>query len=404
MARLTKRFIDALDPPAEGELVVFDDRLPGFGVRLKRSGVISYFVQYRNAHGRSKRLTLGRHGVLTPDQARRKALTTLAEVTRGEDPAEERSARRGAVSFAVFSKRYLTDHVEARNKTSTARHVRSDLRNHILPALGTKPLEAIGRADIVRLHLKLRGTPNAANRVLRVLSKMMNEAEGWGLRPRGSNPCVAVKKFPEAKRQRFLNNAELVSLGEAISSEEASGELSPIAAALLRLIALTGCRGGEVISLRWEEVDLERRLLLLADSKTGAKVVPLAAPAIALLENLPRTSPFVFPSPRDRSRPYVEIKRAWHRVRTHACLPDVRLHDLRHTHASVGAAAGLSLQAIGKLLGHSQLSSTARYAHLVDDLMQEAASRVQERIATALDGKADAKVIPLRRQVPSATA
>lgn len=400
MICLTKRTIDALKAAPGEDLVVFDDQLPGFGVRVRPSGIKTYFIQYRNEYGRSKRFKVGRHGVLTPHQARVEARKLLASVASGEDPAELRSKAKAMPTLAEFSEEYLASHVDIHNKPSTRRHVRTDLKNHLLPAVGSKAVAEITQADVARLHMRLAKTPNAANRVLRVLSKMMNLAEASGLRARGTNPTVGVTKYRERSRERFLSHAELARLGTAISECVTDGKITATAGAMIRLLCLTGCRRNEVVSLLWEEVNLEAGFLALSDSKTGPKVVPLAPPAVQILMNLPKTSEYVFPSPRLVERPYAEIKRVWCAVRERAELADVRLHDLRHTHASVAAAAGLSLHAIGKLLGHRQASTTARYAHFGDDPLKEAAARVQLRIADALGQRADNEFSVITSRAP----
>jgi len=244
----------------------------------------------------------------------------------------------------------------------------------------------------------MRKTPALANRVMRVASGLFSYAIREGLLPADAiHPARGVTLYREKRRERFLTSGELVALGEALTRLESSGDLPTLLAEAIRLIVLTGCRVGEILGLSWAEVDLERRFLFLGDSKTGQKPVPLGAPAIEILKRLPRRSPWVFPSPKKAGAPYASIRRAWYDVRDRAGLPDVRIHDLRHTTASVAAECGISLQAIGKILGHSQVSTTARYAHLGDDLVKAAAERVQGRIVAALAGSPKAAVVPLRR-------
>lgn len=394
--RLTKRLVDALEAVDGKPVVAFDAVLPGFGVRALPSGVKSYFVQYRNRYRRLRWLTIGRHGVLTPSQARQRAQQLLGQVANGQDPAEEKLRTARSPSFRKFSDRFLEEHVDVYNKPSTRRHVRGDLKNHLLPAFGSRAVAEITRDDVARLHLSLRETPVAANRLLRVLSKMMNQAELWGLRPPHSNPCRGIKLYAQRRRERFLSAAEIKALGKAIVACEAKGTADPVAANAIRLILLTGCRPSEITGLRWKEVDIENFMLLLEDSKTGAKVVPLGAPACELLAGLDRDGEYVFPSPKKPGQAYKELRRPWHNVRDKAELPDVQLKDLRHTHASVAAQCGFSLPVIGKLLGHSQVSTTQIYTHWADDVVRHAAERVQGRLAAALSGRPDAEVIPMR--------
>jgi len=213
---------------------------------------------------------------------------------------------------------------------------------------------------------------------------MMNLAERWGMRPDGTNPCRHIERYREHRRERYLSAAETARLGDALAVLEREEKLSGAAAAAVRLLALTGARRGEVCTLRWEYIDWERACLRLPDSKTGAKVIPLAAPAIQLLSELPRRSEWCFPT-EEGSLP-LDLSRPWDRIRKRAQLPKVRIHDLRHTTASVLAAQGESLIIIGKLLGHTVPSTTARYAHLSDNPVRAAAERVGAQIARALSG------------------
>ena len=241
-------------------------------------------------------------------------------------------------------------------------------------------------------------TPYQANRVLALLSKVFNLAERWGLRPDGSNPCRHVERYPEKRRERYLSAEELARLGEVLTEVERASEEPASAIAAIRLLILTGCRRNEVLSLRWEEVDFERSLLLLADSKTGRKAVPVGAPTLALLAELPRLegNPHVLPGEKAGAH-FVGLAKVWQRIRKQAGLEDVRVHDLRHSFASVGAGAGLSLPIIGKLLGHTQAATTQRYAHLAADPVRQAADRISEEIAAAMSGKPKGEVTPIRR-------
>jgi len=398
-ARFTKRFVDGLEPVAGRRIVIFDAALAGFCVRVSPTGMKAYALKYRNRFGRQRWLTIGRHGILTPDQARQQARKHLRQVAEGLDPAQDKADAARAVTIKELSDRFLSDHVEVHNKRSTRRHVLSDLRNHILPAFGNRAVAELSTEEIAALHLSLRKTPVAANRLVRVLSKMMSLAELWGLRPPHSNPCRGIRMYTQRRRERFLSPSEITMLGEAIRSCEGKRLIDPLAANAIRLILLTGCRPSEITNLRWREVHLDQFFLRLEDSKTGAKVVSLGTPACELLASLPRSAERVFPSPRKAGAPYRELRRPWSHVRRRAGLLDIQLKDLRHTHASIAAQCGLSLPVIGKLLGHTQVSTTQIYAHWADDVLRQAAQRVQGQIAAALGGLPDAHLVPIRPEM-----
>lgn len=325
--KLTKRTVDAARAEA-GERFLWDPELPGFGLRVRPSGRRYYVVQYR-AKGRTRRLTLGPHGALTPDQARRNAAKLLAEARTGGDPAVEIRSATKSITVAELARRYLAQHAEPKKKPTSLRNDRLNLRLHVLPELGMLPLAAVTRQDVATLHHGLRETPTAANRVLALLSKMFNLAERWGLRADGTNPCRHVERFPEWRRERFLSDEELARLGRVLREVEEAGAASEEAVAAIRLLLLTGCRVSEILGLRWEDVDVERRCLRFPDSKTGAKRIPLNRAAIEVLEGLTPESIWVLPG-RVPDQPLVNLAKPWDRIRQLAKLDDVRLHDLRH--------------------------------------------------------------------------
>ncbi|HEV3073406.1 MAG TPA: tyrosine-type recombinase/integrase [Thermoanaerobaculia bacterium] len=393
MPKLTKRTVDALKPRPGRDLVVFDSEVSGFGVRIKPSGRKSYLIQYRNAGGRSRRLTIAGHGRMTAEEARDEAKQLLAAAARGQDPAEDRHRALRAPTVAQLAALYLERHARPRKKTAIADE--SMLRRYVLPAFGARKVEAITRGDVARLHHELGDKPLAANRVLALISVMFNLAESWGLRAPASNPCRHLKRYPERKRDRFLSAEEVQRLGEALL--EAQGIEHPSALAAIRLLLLTGARKSEILTLKWEHVDLERYALRLPDSKTGAKVIALGGAAAALLARLDRRegNPYVCWGNSDGGH-FIGLQHVWQRIRRRARLPEVRLHDARHSYASFGAAAGLGLPVIGALLGHKQPITTARYAHLANDPLRAAADRITGEIAAALDGRPLAEVLPLR--------
>ena len=367
------------------DTVFWDRDLTGFGVRVYPSGGKVYIAQARGPDG-PKRMTVGRHDVLHADQARQRAALIIARIKAGEEPVPLPLAARvnGGPTVADLAARYLEEHVEVRLKPNTQRQVRGVLRRHILPALGKMPLVAIERAQAVDLQQKLCDRPVTANTAVKVLSHMYRLGEGWGMVPEGCNPCRSVEKYPERRRERFLTDAEFDRLGRVLDEAVDSGSASPIAVAAIRLMMLTGCRKNEILTLRWTDVDLEAGELHLVDAKAGPRTVHLPPTAVRLLKTLPRREgcPWVFPG-EDREGRFSGggLDYVWQTVRTHAELEDVRLHDLRHSFASRALALGETLPVIGKLLGHNDIETTARYAHLARDSIHEAAERIAGSIA-----------------------
>ena len=399
MPKLTKRVIDATKPASDHDVFRWDAELRGFGLRVKPTGVKSYILQYRTMTGISRRVTIGQHGRLTADEARTQAKIQLGRVARGDDPAAEKASARDGISFSAFAERYLSDHAQSKKKPSSVRMDRINLRKHILPILGRKRLDTLGRADVIRLHQSMRATPGAANRCLALLSKMMNLAERWGNRPDGSNPCRHVEKYRENKRNRFLLAAELARLGAACQRCEQDGTISPSFLALVRLLIFTGARLSEIQKAQWDWVDFESGVLRLPDSKSGAKTIMLPAPALDVLTRLVRLdgNPYIITGKGDRY--LVDVWKQWAILREVAELKDVRLHDLRHSFASIGAAGGMSLNIIGGLLGHRQTQTTLRYAHLATDPLKAAANRIAGVIATTMNqAHANAEVVRLKRK------
>ena len=395
-SKLTKRTVDAANEPG----TVWDADLPGFGLRISKGGAKTYVLKYR-MHTRQCWYTLGRHGhpkagggVWTPQTARDEAVSLLGRVKDGVDPAGERAADRKSETVDEFHKRYLSDHAEAHNKASSVKETKRLLKKHIIPELGHIKVKDLSRSDVVKFHLSLKATPYLANRCLALVSNMLAKAEQWGVRADGSAPCRSITKFKEAKRERFLSATEANALGDALKAAE-KAKTNSHALGIIRLLAFTGARRSEIEGLKWSEVDLERSVLRLDDSKTGAKLIPLAPAAKLILADAPRIegSPYVFPAATGEGH-YQGLGKVWQAVRKAAGLEDVRLHDLRHTFASFGAAGGLSLPIIGKLLGHSQAATTQRYAHLADDPVARAADQVGNAVAAAMEG-APSEVVPI---------
>ena len=370
---ITGRTVERL--PAGGADAIYWDRdLAGFGVRVYPSGRKVYVVQSR-ARGAPRRVTLGTHGALSAEQARKRAAGVIDRIKRGEDADALRGCAEPTV--AELAQRYLSAHVAVNCNAHTARIYRGALDNHILPALGALPLGAVERTHVAALHYRLRETPRAANRALMVLAKMFSLAAAWGLVEEGTNPCRAIRRYRERKRERFLSRDEYRRLGAALAEAEAAGTASPYAVAALRLLLLTGCRLNEILTLRWDDVDRTAGEFRLRDGKTGARMVPLTPAADAVLAEIARVphNPWIVAGKAPGTH-LATITGAWYRVRTRAGLDDVRIHDLRHSFASRALAAGESLSMIGKLLGHADLQSTARYAHLEREREKLSATRV----------------------------
>jgi len=386
MTKLTKRVVDAAGIK-DTEHFIWDDELPGFGLRVLASGRKRYVVQYR-AGRRSRRISLGPAAVLTCEQARNRAITIIAATKNGEDPAARRDADRRAITVKELADRFDKEHIAIRLKPSTAKGYRRMLERVIVPALGRHRVTEVTRADVAKIHHDLRHIRYDANRSLEIISKMFNLAEMWGLRPDGSNPRKHIKKYPEEKRERFLSPAELRRVGDVLREMKAEGIELPFSIAAIRLLILTGCRLGEIMTLQWEHVDIPGKALRLPDSKTGAKVVHLGQPAVEVLAKIERVegNPWVIVGAKPGAR-LTDLQPFWQRVRARAGLKDVRIHDLRHTFASTAVAAGQGLPMIGKLLGHTQVQTTARYAHLAADPIKLAANHVSAAIGAQLDGR-----------------
>jgi integrase len=345
MAKLTKRTVDA--ERTEGrEKFVWDEDLPGFGLRVFISGKKSFVVQYKlgGRGGRTRRISLGLHGKLTAEEARRKAARLLAAVADGGDPATDRAEAKQALSVADLANLYLTEGpAEKPNKKASSWVTdRSNIERHVKPLLGRKIAKALTQADIAKFQADVaagkskadiktgkrgraivKGGRGTAARSLAVLGAMLHFAEGRKLIT--ENPAKGVRLLKGQKKERFLSEAEVATLAEVLSAMETERRLSATAADAARLLMLTGCRKSEIVSLRWEWVDFDRGCLRLPDSKTGAKVVPLAAAAMELLSGLQRTSTYVLPAAKGTGH-YTGLQKDWERVRARAGFPGLRLH------------------------------------------------------------------------------
>ena len=421
---LTKRSVDALTPGAKA-FIAFDSQVRGFGVRVMPSGVKTFILEYRpNGGGRAvakRRLKIGRFGSLTVDEAREKAKRAHARVELGADPCAEKAEQRAAVTVGGLIDAFIAEHVEPKCKGGTAEAHKIALEK-LRAAYGGLKAESLTRPQLASLHAKMRSHPYAANRFLAVISKAFNWAGRRGLVPEAHNPASRIERYRETQRERFLNTSELARLGEVLRQGETIGLpwtidaskpnakhapkesnrhriLDPHATAAIRLLILTGARLREILHVKWDEVDFERGVILLPASKTGKKTIYLSAAALEIFAGLPRIvgNPYVFPGGVE-AKPRVDLKKPWAAVAEAAKLEGVRIHDLRHSFASFGAGASMGLPIIGKLLGHTQPATTARYAHLDADPMRRAVETIGATIAGAMAGGQNGAV--LRRLRP----
>lgn len=389
--RLMDALVKALPAPAAGNRIHYDTDVKGFGVRVTKNGSRAFILNYRTRTGRERRYTIGNSPDWKTAAARDEARSLKQRIDRGEDPLAEVEADRAAPTVADMCQRFAEDHLP-RLRPITARDYKAQIDRDILPVLGRAKVEDVTFSDVDALHRKItrRGSPYAANRTLALLSKMVSLAVRWGWR--ADNPCKGVERNQEQKRHRYLSGAELARLTQALAEHD-----DQQAADIVRLLLLTGCRRGEAMAARWDQIDLEAGIWTKPGSTTKQKTehrVPLSAPARQLLARLQADADgadYVFAGRHGRGH-RVEIKTGWAQLCRAAGITGARLHDLRHTYASVLASAGLSLPVIGALLGHSQPATTARYAHLFDDPLRAATERVG---AIVMPGS-EADIVPLR--------
>jgi len=408
--KLTKRAVDDALPKAK-RYEIWDGEIRGLGLRVEASGTKTYILRYRPRNigpGAPKRfISLGRHGAITPDEARTRARAALGAVAAGKDPALERNQAQVAITCSELASLFLEEHVGAKRKKRTAKGYGAILRRYFFPALGKRKAELVTTAEIAKLHLSLMDRPYQANRLVAIIGSMYTFAARRGLVARGTNPTIGVERFREARRERFLGTEELKRLGETLRLAETDGLPWRLGAdarsnkhlpkepnqrtmfarevtLAFRLLLFTGARLREILHLEWAHVDLERGLLMLPDSKTGRKTIVLSAPALTILRHADRSSAFVIPGATP-DRPRSDLKKPWRAIQQYAGLEGVRVHDLRHTFASIGAGSSLGLPIVGKLLGHSQPATTARYAHLDADPLRRAADIIGGKIAGAME-------------------
>jgi integrase len=382
--RLTKLVVEKAEVKSQ-RYTIWDAELRGFGVKVQPSGTKSYFAYYRTQSGQQRKPAIGSHGKVTTEEARQIAKKWIAASVSGVDISENRKEARAAPLIRDLAQKYLNDYAACFKKPSSFNTDKSNLNNHVLPLIGTKKVSDVTRADIEDIKIAIKdgrtaarrkakfrgrsvttGGPGVANRTISLLSKMLGCAVDWGMR--SDNPALRIKKYPEHRKDRFLDTGEIHRLFRALEQSEIKGKESPHAIACLRLLLFTGLRLGEVRDVHWIDVDLARGILKLRDSKTGARTVPLNEQAILVLKKHRSTmvDQFVIQSATGNGRP--SLGKPWQRIRKLANIDDsANIHCLRHTFASWAVMGGLSLAQTGALLGHKSTQTTLRYAdHLTE--------------------------------------
>jgi integrase len=393
--RLTDTIVRNLPVPDRGSTIHWDSDAKGFGCRITRSGYRAFVIDYRRrSDGLQRQATIGPFPSWTTAMARQEAKRIRRDVDLGSDPVGEQAAERAAPTVADLCVRFDAEHV-AKLASHTQQDYRSMIRNNILPVLGKMKVAAVEFEHTERLHAAItKRAPVRANRVWQVGSKLFALAIKWRLR--SDNPWKGIRRNREHLRRRYIKPDELVRLTKALAEDR-----SQQAADVFRLLLLTGAREGEALSATWDQFDLTDGIWTKPHTATKQRrehVVPLSAPARQLLDRLHAqrsSSPWVFPG-RDGGRPRSDLKYAWRRVCKAAGISGLRIHDLRHSHASFLASVGFSLPVIGALLGHTSPATTARYSHLLDDSLRQAT----ERVGSIIENRGSAEIVPLDRRRP----
>lgn len=380
--KLTKGVVDGV-AVGSGGVIVWDTMIPGFAIKVSTTGKRTYFMKYRTKSGRQRKPNIGTHGPITCEQARQIAQSWAYLIANGKDPLSEREAAKASPTIEEFCRRVIEEDAKPRLKPRSIEEAERLIKNVIVPRIGSLKVSEIDRARIAKLHNELRATQPQANRVLSFLSKVFNLAERWGVRRDGTNPCRHIPRYPERPRDRFLSEEEIRRLMQTL-------ELPPFSespfALFVKLALLTGCRKSEILNLRWSEVDMNARVLRLADSKTGPRTCILNDMAVELLRNAKRAEgqEYVIAG-RSLDAPAVGVQKWWVRLRKAADLDaQVRIHTFRHTTASLAAATGQSLPQIGALLGHTDPDTTFRYAHHYEVSLRSSSNAVSTRVSDIL--------------------
>jgi integrase len=420
MAKLTKRSADAASAVGS-ELFLWDDELPGFGLRVKKSGARSFIVQYRNANGRSRRLTLGHYGVLTVEEGRRAAKLALAEVVKGADPAENKKLARGAMTIEELSKEYL-DKAEqgliltrrGRAKSSTTLYTdKGRINRHIIPLIGKRTVKDFTFTDANRFQRDVISGKSAADVKTKARGRaIVTGGKGTAARTMGllggifsyavsesyrsDNPINGIIRPKDGTHEWRLDDAAYRRLGKCLAAAEAAEEHWQRILAT-KAATLTGCRLDEIEGLLKTEVDAVHMALRLGDSKTGKSIRPIGSTAVAVLKaaSTKSNSKYVFPSITNDKKHHTGLTR-WLKKISAKDVPGITSHGLRHSFSSTAEDLGYSIPTIKALVGHSRASVTEGYIHKIDTALVSAANRIAQHIEAAMTGKKSERVVPLR--------
>ena len=374
--KLTNKKIDQLIPDTKS-YIVWDNEIRGFGVRVNLNSKKTFILKYRVGQGRSARVrkpVIGTYGVMKVDEARKIARKWLLEASEGNDPKE---VDKTSILLKDFCNVYLQQHANIKKKLSSVIEDKRLMRLHIIPNFGNICLKEITRSMITKHHQSMYQTPHGANRFLSLMSKMMNLAERWEYRPLNSNPCRHIERYKEEGRQIYLSMEQIEKIGHVIKQMEQTESIFVLSA--IKLLLFTGRRTGEILTLKWDYIDFENSKMNLPDTKTGAKSFFFSPTVKQILLNLPNKEGFVFKSVLKYKR-VTTVRHIWKKICKLAKIENVRVHDLRHTYASLAVQNGYSLPIISKMLGHADIKTTQRYAHLHDDPVNQAVEKIDQQL------------------------
>lgn len=376
IGKITSRSVARFKGDPGKESCLWDTEIKGFALRISPSGKRVYIYKFRTPDGRRRNRKLGDETALTAEAARKAVTAWVSSRAQGK-PILNAKAQVQSITVRTLCDLYIEDYAKLHKKPKSVEEDTRYIERDIKPALGHKALSEVGSKDIVKLKSSFANTPVKANRVLALLSKLFNLAEEWEYRDPNTNPTRHIRKFKEEPRERFLKPDELERLADVMLDAEVNQWTSQPVIDSIRMLQMTGARLREVLNMRWDYVDLQNGQIHLPDSKTGRKTIFLSNKAKRYIGHIkPKPdNPYVFPGQREGSQ-LINIQKPWRLIRERAKLDGVRLHDLRHTYASLAVAQNLSLPIVGKLLGHKSSKSTERYAHLYTDVMAAAAEKV----------------------------